>query len=183
MIHPVYKQWKDSPSFSLVNEINDCLSQRSSFQEGRVSLINEVGDGLYQKSDFEEGHVSLSSEISESLHQKTDFEENFGPPGVFTLDMLARSSRRCMKPVDYVYGVLGVLQLKLPRGVEPNELWQLFVSLVENALKGSCLFRVNDHAREFDLLVARDMSDVYQALLEYQPSEKSNTLLSVVRRD
>ncbi|CDS07081.1 hypothetical protein LRAMOSA09604 [Lichtheimia ramosa] len=182
--HPkVYKQWKDSPSFSLVNEINDCLSQRSSFQEGRVSLINEVGDGLYQKSDFEEGHVSLSSEISESLHQKTDFEENFGPPGVFTLDMLARSSRRCMKPVDYVYGVLGVLQLKLPRGVEPNELWQLFVSLVENALKGSCLFRVNDHAREFDLLVARDMSDVYQALLEYQPSEKSNTLLSVVRRD
>lgn len=63
-----------------------------------------------------------------------------------------------MKPEDYVYGVLGVLQFKLPRGIEPNELWQLFVSQVDEALKDSGFAGVGPHAREFNLLAARDGS-------------------------
>lgn len=71
-----------------------------------------------------------------------------------------------MKPEDYVYGVLGVLQFKLPRGIEPNELWQLFVSQVDEALKDSGFDGVGPHARGFNLLAARDMADVFLALLE-----------------
>ncbi|CDS10398.1 hypothetical protein LRAMOSA03074 [Lichtheimia ramosa] len=119
----VREQWRSSPSYSRVNEINYCTHQRSDFQR-------------------------------------------LGPPSFIAINTLKRSSRRCMKPEDYVYGVLGVLQFKLPRGIEPNELWQLFVSQVDEALKDSGFAGVGPHAREFNLLAARDMADVFLALLE-----------------
>lgn len=113
-------QWKSSPSYSPIMEIQSCLHHRSQIQDQRI------------------------------------------PRRISTIRYLTTSSRKCMKPEDYVYGVLGVFRFKLPRGIEPNKLWQLFVSRVE-AIEVASL--VNANAREFDLLTARDMADVYQALL------------------
>ncbi|CDS10429.1 hypothetical protein LRAMOSA03105 [Lichtheimia ramosa] len=91
-------------------------------------------------------------------------------------DGFKTSSRRCTKPEDYVYGVLGVFQFELPRGIKHNELWQLFISKVENASKHCQWIQVSPHAREFDLLTAQDMAHVFQALLGYEPKNRDYLL-------
>lgn len=92
------------------------------------------------------------------------------------IDGFKTSSRRCTKPEDYVYGVLGVFQFELPRGIKHNELWQLFISKVENASKHCQWIQVSPHAREFDLLTAQDMAHVFQALLGYEPKNRDYLL-------
>ncbi|KAI7874550.1 hypothetical protein K492DRAFT_199873 [Lichtheimia hyalospora FSU 10163] len=43
------------------------------------------------------------------------------------INSLNGSPRRCMDPVDYVYGLLGILQIKIPRMTDPKKLWQRFL--------------------------------------------------------
>lgn len=104
-------------------------------------------------------------EIRICLVQRGICQEKMGHP-VNAIGTFKTSSRRCMNPEDYVYGVLGVLQFKLPRGIEPNELWQLFVSQVEEVFKELRGVSFGRRAREFDLLTARNMADVYQVLFK-----------------
>lgn len=75
------------------------------------------------------------------------------------VNIFANSPRQCMDPVDYVYGVLGVLGLNIPRKSDPNQVWQLFLSELKVAAKNP--------AYEFDLSTAQTMADVYQGLTNY----------------
>ncbi|KAJ8652564.1 hypothetical protein O0I10_011769 [Lichtheimia ornata] len=91
---------------------------------------------------------------------------------------LETSSRRCMDPVDYVYGLLGMFQIKIPRLSDPNEVWQTFLSelddymedmkneqvLSEDNNKGK-LVGINDDAKQVDLRKARNMADVYKDII------------------
>ncbi|KAI7878254.1 hypothetical protein K492DRAFT_180001 [Lichtheimia hyalospora FSU 10163] len=78
------------------------------------------------------------------------------------------SPRRCMNPVDYVYGVLGVFQFKIPRMTDPNAVWQRFLSEMDNYLEmagmsNNTLYgrKICDRAYQIDLRKARNMADVY----------------------
>ncbi|CDS10621.1 hypothetical protein LRAMOSA11107 [Lichtheimia ramosa] len=88
---------------------------------------------------------------------------------------LGLSSRRCMDPVDYVYGVLGIFQFKIPRMENPNHVWQRFVIeldnyMVANAIKnpptGWRITGVTERAYKVDLRKAKHMADVYNDLLK-----------------
>ncbi|CDS11011.1 hypothetical protein LRAMOSA03275 [Lichtheimia ramosa] len=129
-------------------------------------------EGIYwAPGDIRQAHMQWESstsyapvmEIKSCLRQRSELQDQYSPHPITTIDYLTSSSRKCMKPEDYVYGVLGVFRFNLPRGIEPNKLWELFVSRVE-AIEVTSLVSAN--AREFDLLTARDMADVYQALLK-----------------
>ena len=50
----------------------------------------------------------------------------------FLLLSLGESTRRCMDPADYVYGVLGMLNIKIPRMTDPEAVWQSFLSELDN---------------------------------------------------
>ncbi|KAI9316521.1 hypothetical protein BX666DRAFT_1951516 [Dichotomocladium elegans] len=42
------------------------------------------------------------------------------------LNLFATSQRKALYPVDYVYGVLGVLDIDIPRLEDPKEIWEIF---------------------------------------------------------
>lgn len=104
---------------------------------------------------------------------KHRIEEKTPPRYVFLMTSLAGSRRRCMDPVDYVYGVLGMFQFKIPRMSDPNAVWQRFLSELEKytepmmndkfELEGHKykLTAFDDRAYLKDLREAKDMSDVY----------------------
>ncbi|KAI7878412.1 hypothetical protein K492DRAFT_196881 [Lichtheimia hyalospora FSU 10163] len=93
-------------------------------------------------------------------------------------NLLGQSSRQCMDPVDYVYGVLGLLRIRIPRMTYPKAVWQLFLYELEPVLnelllnqfttsKGGVvqLVGINEDAYQIDLLDARNMADVYRNFL------------------
>lgn len=81
-----------------------------------------------------------------------------------------------MDPVDYVYGVLGMLQLKIPRMSDPNAVWQRLMSELEKYIEAMednqievngvhCkVIGFDDRAYLVDLREAVAMSDVYDKL-------------------
>ncbi|KAI7874422.1 hypothetical protein K492DRAFT_240852 [Lichtheimia hyalospora FSU 10163] len=82
------------------------------------------------------------------------------------ISSLGFSKRRCTDPVDYVYGVLGVLQLKIPRMTDPHAVWQYFVSEMDKRLQSiGDSSRIAGHAH-FDLRFANNMADVYYKFVE-----------------
>ncbi|KAJ8652602.1 hypothetical protein O0I10_011748 [Lichtheimia ornata] len=83
-------------------------------------------------------------------------------------DTFGKSSRQCMDPVDYVFGMFGMCPLDIPRMADPNAVWQLFLAKLEDLLANddSPRTRISDRARHFDLAAAQNMADVYQGLLE-----------------
>lgn len=80
-----------------------------------------------------------------------------------------------MDPVDYVYGMFGICPLDIPRMADPNAVWQLFLSKLENLLANDNIqstMKISDRARHFDLATAQNMADAYHGLLEKQDSEE-----------
>lgn len=78
-----------------------------------------------------------------------------------------------MDPVDYVYGVLGMFHFKIPRMNDPNMVWQLFLSELDNYMMDfkdkkfswGRITGISDNAYQIDLLKAANMADVYNDLL------------------
>lgn len=98
---------------------------------------------------------------------------------LFLIRSLALSDRRCVDPVDYVYGVLGMFQLKIPRMNDPNAVWQRFLSELEKYVEDMKndkfehdgrkykISAAHDRAYRIDLREAENMSDVYGELRMY----------------
>lgn len=84
------------------------------------------------------------------------------------------SNRQCMDPADYVYGVLGMLQIKIPRLKNPYDVWERFLYELEDFMKttglddfgGGQTLRISIFAHHFDICEAENMSDVYRKLLQ-----------------
>ncbi|KAI7875164.1 hypothetical protein K492DRAFT_173695 [Lichtheimia hyalospora FSU 10163] len=93
----------------------------------------------------------------------------------FLMYALGKSTRRCMNPVDYVYGILGMLQIKIPRMEDPSAVWQSFLCEFENYINGDIKeevdspFRnitgISDRAHQVNLQEVQHMSDVYKDFL------------------
>ncbi|KAI7881247.1 hypothetical protein K492DRAFT_177179 [Lichtheimia hyalospora FSU 10163] len=85
----------------------------------------------------------------------------------------SRSPRICHQPEDYIYGVLGLLELDIPRMPHPNLVWRFFLSAIKQQLEwlsendfigDLCAVEISERAKGFDLSSARNMSDVYEEL-------------------
>ena len=91
-----------------------------------------------------------------------------------------------MDPVDYVYGVLGLFQFKIPRMTDPHAVWQIFLSELKSYLEDinnetfpvakmdantayhtykEKITGIDDRAQQVNLLTAQSMTDVYQDLI------------------
>ncbi|KAI7885178.1 hypothetical protein K492DRAFT_172505 [Lichtheimia hyalospora FSU 10163] len=85
-----------------------------------------------------------------------------------------------MDPVDYVYGVLGMLQIKIPRMTDPKKVWQRFLSELDDymdtaGIKGeeipnpaASIYKVigiADYAYNIDLTTVECMGDAYKSIL------------------
>ncbi|KAI7887136.1 hypothetical protein K492DRAFT_221178 [Lichtheimia hyalospora FSU 10163] len=97
---------------------------------------------------------------------------------------LGYSTRRCMDPVDYVYGVLGMLQIKIPRMIDPKAIWQCFLSELDKHMdmagikneviqfppddSKTKIIGISELAHQVDLENAQCMADVYDDILEYE---------------
>lgn len=71
--------------------------------------------------------------------------------------------------------VCSMCPLDIPRMTDPNAVWQLFLSKLENLLAQDDIgrtMRISDRARHFDLATAQNMAEVYQELLEKQDPEE-----------
>lgn len=95
---------------------------------------------------------------------------------VDVIESFGTSPRRCMDPVDYVYGVLGVIPFDIPRMTDPKKVWQQFLSHLEKLIpplkKRMASMRpqvkiqgINDRAYQVDLSTASNMADVYNNLI------------------
>lgn len=120
--------------------------------------------------------MTLHAWLSEMFQARKSNDHRTGKKTAQEFSYLVRSfgdsPRRCMDPADYVYGVLGVFQFKIPRMNDPNAVWQYFLSELEKYLEttgmkndkfsGKRITGISDNAYRTDLWKAKDMADVYK---------------------
>ncbi|CDH58128.1 predicted protein [Lichtheimia corymbifera JMRC:FSU:9682] len=94
------------------------------------------------------------------------------------LSTFKQSTRRCTDQRDYIYGVLGLLGLHIPRIDDPIALWRLFLFEIQIMFSWtqhpphSLLYHANP---SFNLDTASNLGDIYTALFG------SNTLETLIR--
>ena len=104
----------------------------------------------------------------------------------YLIGSLSDSPRRCMDPVDYVYGVLGMLQIKIPRMIDPKKVWQRFLSELDDYMDmagfknevvqepdGSKvkIIGIRKCAYEIDLTTVKCMGGIYHYILRVEDVE------------
>lgn len=95
-------------------------------------------------------------------------------------DNFSTCTRSCMDPVDYVYGVLGLLDLDITRMNDADLVWQTFLSklnerlnrMIDQVTQGKVSFTINEE--KVDLTKATNMADVYKGLLKFQFDEQAD---------
>ncbi|CDH59366.1 predicted protein [Lichtheimia corymbifera JMRC:FSU:9682] len=122
----------------MMNDYEWTMDERLSDEEGELinvtihSISFQTSTSLVPYVDDSEGiddiaemgfGGSTTAEINWSrnhCHHHTPYRSTLG--GYSSLfDAFAESPRQCMDPVDYVYGVLGIFQIDIPRKTDPNE--------------------------------------------------------------
>lgn len=78
---------------------------------------------------------------------------------------MKNSTRRCYDPADYVYGVLGMMQVQIPRMVDPCEVWRHFLAeLDKHTPHFNRAEQCIDRAQKIDIREAKTIGDVYKKL-------------------
>lgn len=80
------------------------------------------------------------------------------------MQSLISSKRRCYDPADYVYGVLGMMQIKIPRMADPNAVWRHLLSKLDDLYPLAGSMKWIDCADEIDLRKVEAIGDVYTKL-------------------
>lgn len=110
-------------------------------------------------------YSSIYLEILHARHCRINRMTGRSAHGLVSLiRSLGDSPRQCMDPVDHVYGVLGMLQIKIPRMSDPKAIWQCFLTELDDCLKEIIERRFIDHVQNFDLTKAKTIGDVYSVL-------------------
>ncbi|KAI7873993.1 hypothetical protein K492DRAFT_241065 [Lichtheimia hyalospora FSU 10163] len=137
-----------------------------------------------------DGYADLSVEWMGEISQarafnKHDAKKNHAYQFLFLLHSLGRSTRRCMDPVDYVYGVLGLLNIKIRRMTDPKAVWHCFLSELDiymdmadikneviQATKydSGKIIGIQKSAYEIDLQEVECMGDIYDDVLCFDVS-------------
>ena len=130
---------------------------------------------------FEDLRIAWMAEISQArAFNKHDVKKNHAYQFLILLMSLGYSTRRCMDPVDYVYGVLGMFNIKIPRMTEPKAVWHHFLSELDNHMdmagikrelihvagRSGKIIGIQESAYEIDLQQVECMGDVYNEVLD-----------------
>ncbi|KAI7881122.1 hypothetical protein K492DRAFT_207076 [Lichtheimia hyalospora FSU 10163] len=117
----------------------------------------------------------LSNVDSTRFFTRTRIEKKSTGNLIYLINALGHSTRCCMDPVDYVYGVLGMLQIKIPRMKDPDAVWQSFLCEFENYIYSYIkekeyhrfykITGISDRAYQVNLLEVEHMGDVYKNFL------------------
>lgn len=86
------------------------------------------------------------------------------------------SQRTCYRPVDYVYGVSGILGWDIPRMADPDIVWGKFISYMQLFAKmlhenlaehnqENVQINVSVKAHSFSLSAANNLGEVFRSLL------------------
>ncbi|CDH54977.1 predicted protein [Lichtheimia corymbifera JMRC:FSU:9682] len=110
-----------------------------------VEVYGDISD-IYSAKQYNESHI---------------LRENDDPSDI--MGSLRRSKRRCYDPCDYIYGVLGMTRIKIPRMTDPNAVWRHFLSELDDLLP---LYdeRWVDHADEIDLQKVDNIGELHTKL-------------------
>lgn len=114
--------------------------------------------------------MALHAWLSEIFNARSSSKRRIGKKSAqefsYLMVSLGDSPRRCMNPVDYVYGVLGIFQLKIPRMNDPNAVWRLFYLNLTITWKRQVL-RTRSLVPEKELLesVIEHTESIYRKLL------------------
>ena len=95
-------------------------------------------------------------------------------------DNFSTCTRSCMDPVDYVYGILGLIDVDIPRMNDADLVWQTFLSklkerlnsMIDQVTQGNVTFTIDGN--QVDLTKATNMSDVYKGLLKFHFDEQAD---------
>ena len=88
-------------------------------------------------------------------------------------EALESSSRVCAFPVDYVYGVIGMLELDVPRLDHPQDVWKAFLHELRKLLARlteqdeGCMWAKVVKDETFDLANAKNLGHVYSGLVKF----------------
>lgn len=137
-------------------------------------LTNMSPSGIPKSSELPEDLCFIIKEISESReiisHVRASSTGICAIQLKWLFELFSSSSRQCMDPVDYVYGVLGIFEFHIPRMTDPQEVWMHFLREIDHHLANNLqqrkfMYKVSgDHACQLDLLAAKTMGDVYRCL-------------------
>ena len=108
----------------------------------------------------------VESEIDNvSVAQTSNEFRSWGDNGFILVIMALRySTRRCYDPADYVYGMLGMMQIKIPRMEDPNQAWRHLLSELDDLARPYGGGKWIDHADELDLRQVENIGQVYMKL-------------------
>ncbi|KAI7878003.1 hypothetical protein K492DRAFT_197215 [Lichtheimia hyalospora FSU 10163] len=146
-----------------------------------IYIIKTGGVDVTDVDGAKEFNNAWMEEISQArLFNKQDFKKNHALQFDTFLFTLRRSPRRCMDPVDYVYGVLGMFNIRIPRMTDPEAVWQCFLSELDKYMDmadikneifhlsgGSYkITGIHESAYKIDLQEVKCMGDVYCCILK-----------------
>lgn len=110
-------------------------------------------------------HVRLK--LEDVYHaRRSNIDRVWGHKDLFTvIKSLCSSTRRCYDPCDYVYGVLGMIQINIPRMEDPNAVWRHFLSELDYYTPFYVRHRCTELADEIDLRKVENIGEVYHELI------------------
>lgn len=124
-------------------------------------------DGLANRLISEIYDKTKMIATSDAIHHETRNPETRAAECMQILSTFRQSSRRSTDPRDYIYGVLGLLGLHIPRIDDPMALWRLFLFEIQIMFtwtqypSHSLLYHANP---TFNLDTASNLGDLYTAL-------------------
>lgn len=100
---------------------------------------------------------------------------------------LAGSSRTCLDPLDYVYGILGLLDIHIPRTDNADTLWRTFLSKLKDHLTQmvndikeddvNVSFTLSESACDIKLAHAENVSEIYNGLLSFEFDQRAKAMV------
>ncbi|CDH59381.1 predicted protein [Lichtheimia corymbifera JMRC:FSU:9682] len=146
-------------------------------------IVNESDTSIEEET--EEKLLEWIAEITQTRTFSKRRYEKSARQFVLLISSLEWSRRSCMDPVDYVYGLLGIFQIRIPRMSDPSEVWRTFLFEMDNYMedmkneevlsvdneKGK-LVGIKDDAKQVDLRKARQIADVYKDFMYLEIYDK-----------
>lgn len=135
-------------------------------EEEPKSILDDQYTRLIQQL---ETHVQEITVAQETYKQADALDEHDRLPCLqSTLYKFAESTRTCTDPVDFVYGVIGLLDIGLPRMNNANEVWRAFQRKFRDMRVQQLdlhFYAICKSAAPFDLSQADSMKTVYSSFI------------------
>ncbi|KAI7881953.1 hypothetical protein K492DRAFT_176594 [Lichtheimia hyalospora FSU 10163] len=169
----------DTLDFSLVQKVSERLTTvGNAIMKGTSSkILNNIMEGTSSKI-LTDQHAHLIQQLETHVQEITVAQETYKQADALdehdrlpclqsTLHKFAESTRTCTDPVDFVYGVIGLLDIGLPRMDNAHQVWEAF----QGKFRDMRVKQLDLHfysvckSAPFDLSQAKTMRTVYSSFI------------------